>query len=106
VTDWDNLEGDELNVALARVLDLQPGRPLPDWANSIDAQKRDLEPLLDGQWVLQIVHGTDGAGSSCDLASSPSGARIAWAFGSPESLARARCLGKALEARHSKALEH
>lgn len=107
MTDWDNLEGDELNVALAKVAGTEFGDEptycvmvggetrwsvLPDYANSIDAQKRDLEPLLpDNRFWGVLPHGTV-------LNYNDGYVRMHRADG-PESLARARCLGKALEAR-------
>ena len=114
--DWDKLEGDALNVALVKAAWPRstswpqgntswisiPGYPeggwvygemsehgtlpLPDYANSIDAQKRDLEPLLGVEERTQFR-------IACQATLGLIG----------EELARARCLGKALEARKANA---
>lgn len=102
MTDWDNLEGEALNLALAvaaeRVVGGESPRELiPDYANSIDAQKRDLEPLLPQPspnmlwcWVEYRDHTYfHTGGESADMHQAEG----------PPTLARARCLGKALEAR-------
>lgn len=60
-----------------------------DYANSIDAQKRDLEPLVA---IVGFCEWGDYA-----VLYQPDGSHID-SFG-PNTLARARCLGKALETR-------
>ena len=129
--DWDSLEGDELNVALAEAAGLSPHDhntcvdfcmtrhaenefwcregdksgwfTLPDYANSIDAQKRDLEPLLEKPHEMSV----NWHPSELDLAfaSDEWGAAISGfvSFHKKEETARARCLGKALEARKANA---
>ena len=131
--DWDKLEGDALNVALVKAAWPRstswpqgntswisiPGYPeggwvygemsehgtlpLPDYANSIDAQKRDLEPLLEKPHEMSV----NWHPSELDLAfaSDEWGAAISGfvSFHKKEETARARCLGKALEARKANA---
>ena len=123
MTDWDNLEGDALNVALTKVAGLPDvfpcaycdrgycylvsktiHAPMPDYASSIDAQKQYLEPLLPSTFTLSSCREDNGLWWAAyhwravfdeeDLAQGDTSEEC-----ETEELARARDLGKALEAR-------
>lgn len=61
-TNWDELEGHELNEALAPYADRANDALIPDYANSVDASLRDLVPLLDSGHYWQTIGYAHGDG--------------------------------------------
>ena len=107
-TNWDELEGWPLNVALCRLMgwtDFKKGqgywvgtkdgqqRVLPDYANSIDAQIRDLVPKLGPDTEYAVMNR-----KSPSAWAGRDSLMLYFADGGFPALALGRAFGKALEA--------
>lgn len=92
----------ELNERLAKKAGWIPGQdygPAPNYVNSIDAQMRDLDPLVEKQYgrAVERFHPNPDGRWSCEMAMWPMVTPIFRGHGPTRAAARAAAIDQALK---------